>query len=169
MKSIPLTQGKFAVVDDEDFDRITAMGKWCAARRKRKGFPDVFYAVRNGPRSETPRKTILMHHAVLGIQSGTPIDHENHDGLDNRKANIRSATPMQNMYNVRLKKNNNLPRGVRWVPSRQVYHAIIKVDGKSTFLGRFDDHLQAADAYDRASLEHHGEYGIRNNIQQPGA
>lgn len=164
MKSIPLTQGKFAVVDDEDFDRLTAMGKWCAARRKRKGFPDVFYAVRNGPRSEKPRKTILMHHVVIGLPSGTPIDHANHDGLDNRKENIRRATPMQNMHNKRSSKTDNLPRGVRWVPGRQTYHAIIKVDGKSKFLGRFEDPLLAAAAYDAASLEHHGEYGIRNNI-----
>ena len=55
MKQIPLTQGKFALVDDEDFEYLNQF-KWCALKR-----PHTFYAVRNLPNGKGKQKLIGMH------------------------------------------------------------------------------------------------------------
>jgi hypothetical protein len=96
MKAIPLSQGKFAIVDDEFYDSLSQF-KWSAARNQR-----TYYAQRSiymGGKS----KTILMHRVVAelaGLQLDRLIDHCNNNGLDNRKDNLRSASRLNNGNNL---------------------------------------------------------------------
>ena len=100
MKLIALTKGKFAKVDAEDFERLSAF-KWRVYSRKGH---DTIYAVRSQYDYETGKTSqISMHREIMGIEGR--IDHKNHDGLDNRKSNLRPCTHSQNMKNGDVKKN----------------------------------------------------------------
>ncbi len=90
---IPLTQGKFTVVDAEDYERLSRH-KWCAAKNR-----ENFYAHRY--RDGT---IVNMHREIMGAPKGVVCDHKNHDCLDNRKSNLRLCTNAQNQYNKKAKK-----------------------------------------------------------------
>ena len=106
-----------AIVDDEDFDRINAFG-WYS---KRPGKCLTSYAFRMGTDQYGNKKLLAMHREVMGAGRGQVVDHINHDGLDNRKANLRLCTPSENSKNHRYRtphvkfqfKNKNLPWEVR--------------------------------------------------------
>jgi hypothetical protein len=124
MKTIPLTQGKYAIVDDEDYEFITSQGfKWSAHWEKR-----VWYAVGG----QHPQKR--MHTLLTGF---TRTDHINHNGLDNRRINLREANFQQNSANQRLSRNNTSGhKGVIKVGNK--YLARIWFNGTQTHLGTFD-------------------------------
>ena len=154
---VPLTQGAFAIVDPDDIVDISQY-KWhittkgYAARRRR---------VSEGGGIE------LLHRRILGIEGSAQGDHINRDKLDNRRANLRTATGSQNQANRGLDKSNTTGyRGVtnpRRVPG---YVAQINVGGKSIFLGYFRDKHDAAEAYNLAAREHFGEYAYQNVIDR---
>jgi hypothetical protein len=147
MKTIPLTKGKVAIVDDEDFEALSAH-KWYAIKGGTR-----FYAVRS---SGKPTK-IKMHRAIMQPRDGMDIDHISGDGLDNRRENLRVATRSQNMMNVGVRKNNNL--GVKGVRLHQgKYEARIQINGRLKYLGRFPAIPEAAAAYAAAAQIHHGEF-----------
>lgn len=85
MKEIPLTQGKVALVDDEDCERLNQF-KWYALKR-----PNTWYAVRN-VWVENKRTAISMHREIMDASRGQEIDHKNGDGLYNLKVNLRFCT-----------------------------------------------------------------------------
>ena len=84
MKEIPLTQGQFAIVDDEDYERFSVY-KWRVFFAKGT---KSYYARRHSPMSLGKRSTIFMHRDVMGAKHGEMVDHINHDTLDNRKSNL---------------------------------------------------------------------------------
>jgi hypothetical protein len=159
-RRIALTQGKYAIVDPEDFDRLNTY-KWHAKR-----VPGRFYAGRTGPRHKgKPGPVILMHREILDVGRGMVVDHINHDGLDNRKANLRPATLAQNSRNRRKVKtagHYSKYKGLTWYKSKQKWGAMIMANRKSKFLGYFDDEVEAARAYDVAARELHGEFAALN-------
>lgn len=135
MKTIELTRDKVAIVDDEDFEWLSAMGKWYANKGR-----DTFYAVRhsrkpNGKRtSQTMHREILEHHGHK--IDGLEVDHINHDGLDNRKENLRAGTTAENMGNMKCHDDNfigvRLHHGGRW-------QAQMCVKGKTIHIGNFPE------------------------------
>ncbi|MHC4988800.1 MAG: hypothetical protein ACYTFX_09945, partial [Planctomycetota bacterium] len=90
VRMIPLTQGKFALVDEADYADLIRYS-WCANRNKpgSKGHRDMFYAVRSIKRKRTTKanRTIRMHRVIMGAKPGEIVDHINHNGLDNRRCN----------------------------------------------------------------------------------
>jgi hypothetical protein len=151
MREIPLTQGKVAFVDDEDFERISRY-KWCATQNKRN-----WYAVRNSPRHSGRRdRRILMHAEIIG---GIGVDHRNRNGLDNRRINLRFATEHQNRANARLScKNTSGMRGVYWRKEYGKWRAMICVNYRIIHLGHFTDKITAAHARRQAELAYFGEF-----------
>jgi len=147
MKLIPLTQGKFAKVDDEDFDSASKL-KWSAHR-----FGNTFYAVRKGP--------VYLHRFLMGDPVGMLVDHKNHDGLDCRRENMRVCTKGQNQMNRRgpTKKSTSGIRGVYWQKSLGKWAPRIQVNGKLLSLGVFHSKDEAAAAYAAANLKYFGEFG----------
>ena len=158
-RRIPLTKGKFAIVDPGDYERLSKY-KWHALQ-----YRDTCYAVRIGRKSEARcGKNIWMHRAVLGLADGMMCDHINHNGLDNRRANLRPATHSQNMQNrpKRRTKCHSKYKGVSFRTAHKKWVADIQVNGKPIFLGYFDSEIKAARAYDRAAKKYHGQFAALN-------
>lgn len=156
MKTIPLTQGKFALVDDEDFELVSRY-KWCI--HKGRG---PLYA-KTGIRKPGGRQTTMsMHRLLLNPAPDQLIDHINHNGLDNRRSNLRICTRIQNLWNNRRSPGPSRYRGVYWHKRAKCWEAQIRIDGKVTHLGNFKDENMAALAYDKAALLHRGEFAWLN-------
>lgn len=155
MKEIQLTQGKVALVDDEDFDRVN-MFNWHACLNRH-----VWYA----RRSEWPSlKAVRMHSFVLalhGSSGSVQIDHRDGNGLNNQKSNLRVATRAQNQINRGLPCNNTsgfkgvYRKGRSWV-------ARLHYNGSKISLGSYADPAEAARAYDRKARELFGEFAWLN-------
>ena len=156
-KKIKLTQGKYALVDAEDFEWLS---QWKWSFDIRKG-DKTGYAFRNTRMDEGTRRRLRMHNEILG-SSG--IDHVNGNGLDNRKQNLRPATGHQQAYNkgVHSHKKSKGCKGVSIVKDRNgipaYWIARITVKGERKYLGTFRNHIAASRAYIKAAKEFHGEF-----------
>ena len=158
MVLIHLTQGMFATVDEADAEWLLRV-KWHVVRFGTLTRP-LFYAARNA-KVDGVWRLQLMHRSILGAPNGMVVDHINHDGLDNRRANIRICSQANNMKNARSGANKTGFRGVhRTSPNRFV--ASIMVGGKSKYLGCFETAELAAAAYDAAAIEFLGEFANLN-------
>lgn len=159
-RKIPLTQGKYAIVDPEDYEKLSKY-KWYAIRSKRG-----FYAGRSAGtnRHGIGQKTVRMHHAVLKAPEGTFVDHINHNGLDNRKSNLRICTMQQNSWNMRKQKGNctSQYKGVTRRKDIGRWEARITCNAKKISIGFFDDEKAAAMAYDVKAKELFGEFAAPN-------
>lgn len=154
MKEIPLTQGKVAVVDDEDFD-LVSQRKW---RTQRSADGRRFYVV-----SGKGKHTVRMHRLVMGVESELYVDHRDSNGLNNCKDNLRLATNSQNQAN-RGRPSNNASgyKGVHWCKRQNRWVARIMRDGERIVLGEFSSKEEAARAYDAKAKELFGEFAKLN-------
>lgn len=158
-RKIPLTQGKFAIVDDEDYEFLSQQ-KWHTSKRR-----GSYYAARatciNGK-----NRLIHMHRVILNPPPGMESDHINGDGLDNRRCNLRSCTHQDNIRNRRKKaKASSRYKGVWWAKAGRKWRAGIWIKGKTKHLGRFTEEDEAARAYNVAAREHFGEFACLNVIR----
>jgi hypothetical protein len=163
MKHIPLTQGQFAIVDDEDFER-TNQFKWSAMKITRKS-GTVFYAKRVvwDDWKDKKQHIVLLHRFILEAPVGFDVDHKNNEPLDCRKENLRLATRQQNNQN-RLPREDKY-KGVHFQPTgprRRRFTATIGTEGKTTYLGCFHTATEAARAYDAKAKELFGEFAKLN-------
>jgi len=158
MKKIPLTQGKYTIVDDEDYESLS-QHKWYA--KKQSG---TYYAVRNVTVSTKKQKTIRMHRVIMDAPSGMEVDHINHDGLDNRKSiNLRLCDKHGNQRNQRIRKGTTSKyKGVHWQKEGRLWVAQAKRDGKQYYLGCSKNEIVAAKKYDTFVKDHYGEYAYLN-------
>ena len=150
-KLIPLTQCQFAIVDADDYDELKQY-TWCAVK-----IPRTYYAARR-----SWRKNIRMHRLIMNAPKGLFVDHINHDGLDNRKNNLRLCTQRQNNQNQRPRGKTSKYKGVYWNKRAKKFMASICIDGKKKSLGYFDSEIVAAKAYDKAAKIVFGEYAYLN-------
>lgn len=163
---IPLTQGKYALVDDIDFEYFSQF-KWCMMKNRRN-----FYAMRTFPRQGGGWTSQYLHRVILGRKLGRPlvkgdqVDHKNHDSLCNIRENLRLATGAQNSMNRRQKLNSSskyLGVSLRYESNRlKKWKAMIKANGKPKFLGYFSEEKDAAISYDKAARIYHGEFANPN-------
>ena len=153
MKEVPLTKGRVALVDDEDYERI-AQFRWYATFDGGR-----WYAMRSINKNGRTRQE-QMHRVILGLKPGEWGDHINHDGLDNRQANLRRCTLQQNRANSRKNSGRYSShfKGVTFYKRNQQWGARICVNGHSTFLGLFDKEGDAAAAYAAAAIQYYGEF-----------
>jgi hypothetical protein len=149
-RHIPLTRGLWAVVDAADFTRLNKH-RWYAS----PSGGGRMYARRN-----TKTGTILMHREIMQPPPGMCIDHRDRNGLNNRTDNLRICTPAQNEYNKAPRGKKSRFKGV--YPDRDKWCAMIKHEGKTFYLGAFDDQVEAAKARDRTAYELQGEYAYLN-------
>lgn len=149
MKQIPLVGGRFAVVDDWNYDRLVAMGPWYC-----KDNGTTIYA-----RRLIGSRYIAMHNCIKDAPKGTTWDHINRNGLDNREENLRPATGTQQKANTKLRIDNSSGcRGV-WQPKGQRnWRARITVGGKAVDLGRFDTMAEAVRARNDAARYYFKEF-----------
>lgn len=155
-KKIKLTQGKVALVDDEDFGRVSC-NRWYANWAGKS-----FYAVR-GMTTGNKRTALLLHRFILNPPRTMEVDHINGDGLDCRKANMRICTHAENMRNSTVQSNNKCGfKGVYFDASKGCWVAEISHNRKRIRLGRFKTSHEAALAYDVKAKELHGKFARLN-------
>jgi hypothetical protein len=155
MKEIPLTQGKVAIVDDEDYEYLNQW-KWCVT--------DTGYAIRQASRPS--KKGIRMHRVIMQTPDGMDTDHINGNKLDNRRCNLRICTRSQNLQNSLAHSNNTSGRkGVSWSTLHQKWVAQIKTNTGYHYLGLFSDIADAVKTYDVAARKYFMEFA-RPNFQE---
>jgi len=161
IRYIPLTKGQVAIVDAADYDWLRRW-RWQAHWAKDTGS----YYARRGIRDKVSGKhrQIKMHHLILGLKHGERGDHRNRNTLDNRRENLRLATPRQNAQNRAKQETYSNPyKGVsmrkkvteRWI-------ARIKTPEERLYLGMFGTAEAAARAYDEAARKYFGEFAVLN-------
>ena len=152
MKLIPLTQGYFAQVDDEDFDKLNQY-KWRVLKAK-----STFYAT-----SDINDHSVRMHRLIMNNPAGMEVDHRDHNGLNNQKLNLRVCTQKQNAQNNKGWSSSPY-LGVSITKRKNKYYiqARITVNKKSIHLGYFKTIEDAAKARDMASLKYFGEHAHSN-------
>jgi hypothetical protein len=158
MKEISLSKGKFALIDDEDFERVSQF-KWTLQTGR-----TTYYAARNDT-SSGKRKYIYLHRFILDLTDRKlMVDHINGNGLDNRRENLRVCTNGQNQRNKsKASHSTQLYKGVRRRRTLQNrYEARIRVDGQDIYLGRYDTPEEAAIAYDNSAIKYFGEFAKLN-------
>jgi hypothetical protein len=158
-KLIPVTQRKFAIVDTEDYGWLNKY-KWFVFCQN-----PTCYAGRTGVNSN---RHILMHREILNCPPDLVVDHINHNGLDNRKQNLRICTRSQNNRNRRPQGKTSRYKGVCRDKRRDKFVARIYLNGKQIHLGYFDDEIAAAKAYDKAARELFGQFAYLNFPQDYG-
>jgi hypothetical protein len=154
-KEIELTQGQVALIDDDDFERVDAFKDWYAVWNPHAR---TFYAVRHGENTSH----IFMHRFILGATRGTKVDHGDHNGLNNRRYNIRLCTSSQNAANDRTPKNNSTGYKGVTLASNGKFIAKIMIHDRYIYLGRFKSALEAARAYDSKARELFGVFAYTN-------
>jgi hypothetical protein len=153
-RRISLGEGRFAIVDPLIYYRLNKF-HWTIEGRK-----DCIYAVRNVLTDSHHSKCVRMHREIMKAEPGVIIDHRNNNPLDNRTANLRPATPAQNTHNRRKVRRKTSSRfiGVHLEKKSNLFRVDLTHEGKRMYIGRFANELDAARAYDRAALKHHGVF-----------
>lgn len=153
---VPLTKGYVAVIDAADAD-LVLKHRWCALVCR----SGVVYAMRGTrDRKAGTQTTIMLHREILGLPPGRvpQVDHVDRDGLNNRRANLRTCTAAQNVANQGIRKTSD--SGIKGV--RQTLYgrwiARICVDGNRRHLGTFETAEDAELAYRRAAQSAFGEF-----------
>ena len=156
-KYIPLSSGKYAIVDDEDYEWLNET-KWADDSRG--------YAIRKVKGKRTTEK---MHRLILNAKDGEVVDHINRIPWDNRKENLRIATTGQNSANKGpYATNKSGYKGVA-VFNKGRWTAQITVNYRKIHLGVFDDPKEAAMVYNEAAIKYFGEYAKLNEIKDDTA
>lgn len=161
MKRIALTQGMFAIVDNEEFEWLSQY-KW----KVQKAY-NTYYAVRGsylGKGTKRIYKKIYMHRQILNAIPGQLTDHRNRNGLDNRRCNLRPCNNKENSRNRCGAKNSKSKyKGVSFMKNAKKWEAYIQGEHKNKeHLGLFILEVEAAKAYDIRAKEIYGEFALTN-------
>ena len=152
VERIYLADGLFAVVNTADYKKLSQY-RWYTAKRGRQ-----IYAIcrKNG-------KEVYMHRMIMRPRKGYIVDHIDHNGLNNRRDNLRVCTARQHQAN-RGPAGSGSSRFVGVFFNRRIgkWQAHIMAHGKHYYLGVYDDEIEAAKARDRKAYELHGEFAYLN-------
>lgn len=148
-KTIPITKGKFTIVDDEDFEELNQYNWICHT-------PESVYRQKM---VKGVRRMIWMHRFIMKCPDGMEVDHINGNALDNRKSNLRICTHAENMKNIGFSKRNTSGyKGVYWNKSANKWQAQISISGRVTYIGLYDNIEDAASAYNTSAKKNHGDF-----------
>jgi len=157
MKKIPLTQGRFILVDNDRFEYLNSF-HWVASIGG--------YAQTQRMKNKVISR-IRMHRMIMNAKKGERVDHINGNRLDNRVSNLRLCTNAENVRNSKIRSNNTTGyKGVYQHKSKSFnkFEAYIWVDYKKIILGYFKNKIDAAKAYNKGALKYHKEFAHLNVI-----
>lgn len=158
MKEIPLNYGYVALVDDEDFERLSKKTWYSLRPSHSKNVYAVHSTSALGPK-------LRMHRVIMGVTDPKiGIDHIDGNGLNNQKSNLRTCNQIQNGLNSRLSAKSK--SGFKGVSQRKLQKSwTVKVTiepGKKKHIGTFKCKVEAAKAYDEAAKKYYGEFARLN-------
>lgn len=162
VKEITISKNYIALIDDEDYD-LVSQHNWYISSYTLKSGNIKSCAVTFRSKIEN-YKTVYMHRLILQTPFGLYTDHINGNGLDNRKQNLRIATPLQNTLNSRKiiyrnnKKVSSLFKGVTWCTRDKKWRAQIGYHGRKMSLGYYNREIEASDAYNKVAEKLFGEF-----------
>ena len=134
---VPLTMGYVAVINVEDAPLVSGHNWRAHIRYREDGTIRAVYAIRRfceGGR----QPTVYMHRVIARTPDGMETDHQDGDGLNNRRANLRPATTAQNQHNGRLRLDNTSgAKGVVFHKRSEKWMATLRTNGKKKYLGLF--------------------------------
>lgn len=141
------------LIDIEDIDLVKNI-KWHRSDLQRS----TYYCISND------NQWRRIHRLILGItDENVFIDHINHNGLDNRKSNLRICTNQQNICNCNIPKNNKSGcKGVYWAKDKQKWAVQVSINNKTKYIGRFTEYEDAVKARNEAAKEYYGEFANEN-------
>jgi hypothetical protein len=156
-KTIPLTKGKVAIVDDRYYPMLMTVGPWCLQSER--------YAA-----SRFRGRLWLMHDLIMEwahgkVPPGKEVDHRNRNGLDNRSRNLRYATSSQNHMNIAKRSDNTSGyKGVFWHKRAKKWMVQTKFHGRYYYGGLFANKREAAGEYNRLASEIAKEFACKNEL-----
>jgi len=168
---VPLTKGYVARVSPDDYEQVMATGPWHAKEdRDKDGKIKTVYAQRSIRKEDGTWSTQFLHRFLLGLTDPKiQADHEDFNGLNNTRSNLRVATHQQNLAHRRkLKGASSAGRGVPQI-REQKWRGRGKENGKDIHLGYFDSQEAARQAHDAWVLKTYGEFAYTNSAQQENA
>lgn len=153
---INLPKGFFCLIDREDLEKIMGY-KWYAHKDG-----NTHYAVAHFKKANGERGLRRMHRIILGAKKSQMCDHINHNGLDNRKTNLRFCTNSQNQHNTPKRRGKSKYKGVHFSNNR--FYATIRNKKKYIYIGCFKTEKEAVIAYNEAAKKYHKEFAVLNKI-----
>ena len=156
MREINLTQGKVAIVDDEDYEKLSKY-KW--------GYNSYGYAKRNFTQKDGTRRQVYMHAFIIGKINGLEIDHINNNPLDNRRCNLRHVTHQENCINRKSLHRSSEYKGVYRNKNDKVWRSQITIRGKLYDLGGYESEKDAAWVYNVWAESFFGKYAKLNVLE----
>ena len=160
IRYIPLTRGLYAIVDAQDYEKLSQY-KWHAQSDEGR---KTVYAARTISCRENGRRrsrAVLMHREIMKTLKGMVVDHINGNGINNRRCNMRNCTQFQNTHNCRPRKGGK-SRFIGVDPHRDKWRARVCYKGRKHHVGLFDDEVEAAKARDRKAVELFGQFARLN-------
>lgn len=153
MKKIALTKGKFAIVDDEDFEWLNQW-KWYSSDN---GYATRRVYIKNSGRKNQKCYTIKMHRLINNTPNNLFTDHINQDKLDNRRHNLRTVDKSLNGINREKQQNNTSGyKGISWHKKANKWMVEICVKGKKNYLGLYSSIKDAITARKKGEGVYHG-------------
>lgn len=150
MKKIELSKGFVALVDDEDFDKISQY-KWHYHFKPNR---NTNYARTYIGKIDDVYTKQYMHRMIMKPADGQAVDHIDGNGLNNQRSNLRLATTAANARNAKKRSGSTSKyKGVSWYPNRNQWVGNITINYKRIHLGYFDTETDAAKAYNKKALE----------------
>jgi hypothetical protein len=168
MKLVPLTQGKFAKVDDEDYDNVMRF-IWHAVNERGRWYACcTCYLGRINKKSLN--RSMRLARLIMIPPKNMDVDHIDGDSLNNQRSNLRICNRTQNLQNQRpIRGGTSQYKGVCFSTQKQKWRAYINVKGKQIHLGFHNSEQLAAEAYNKGAIKYFGEFAKLNlvkNIEQ---
>lgn len=156
-KFIELTQGKTAIVSQEDYELVSQY-KWSYDSHNNCAVRSIFLGRdKNGKQKSI---TVNMHRFVTGAEKGKDTDHINGNRLDNRRSNLRVCEHKDNQRNMKMHKDNT--SGYKGVSKSRGGKWVVKVGNK--YIATFSDVIDAAKRYNEEAISMYGKYAKLNVI-----
>lgn len=149
--------GKYALVDDEDYDNLITH-KWAVS--------NMGYATRLVySKEKSGVKRQLMHRLIMDSPTNLQIDHIDNNTLNNQKSNLRPSTQAQNCWNRKISSSNTSGyKGVTFIKRIDRWQADIYHNYRRYRLGSYLTKEEAAQAYNTKAKELFGEFALLNGI-----